>query len=135
MLTLKKYQNEIYSLALSLVYDSGKAKKAAVKAFEKMPSLDEDSPEIKLRLFKNLLSGINAFSIKKKKNSCGDFVSLAKKRMPLFDKKVFVLKYEHCFTVKDICCVLAKDAEKVKISMLKSSKIISDYLEAQKNEM
>ena len=131
-----KYQNDLYSLAVSLIYDTKKSKKAVIKAFESvLSSYNNDSDEMKLKLYKKLLDRIGFFSVNKKhcvQNGCAESV---KKKLGIFDKKVFVLKYEHGLTVDEICAVLDAKQHKVKRSLLKSTQKAADAIEGAEDEM
>jgi len=131
-----KYQNDLYSLAVSLIYDKEKSKKAVVKAFESvLRSYNNDSDEMRLKLYKKLLDRIGFFSVNKKQcvqNGCAENI---KKKLGIFDKKVFVLKYEHDLTVDEICAVLDAKQHKVKSSLLKSTQKAADAIEGIEDEM
>jgi len=131
----KQDRNDLYSLALSLVYDETKAKKLADKAFGKVLSrLFEDERQLKFALYKKLLKSVGRFGVRKKacKDSC--CLGLAKKNFKIFDKKVFVLKYEHGFDIAEIAAVLNASEEKVKKALFKTTYAVSQMLE-EKDEM
>ena len=136
MRLVSKYQNELYSLALGLTYDQKNARKFVIKAFEKvLGSYYDDSNETKLKLYKNLLGSIGVFSIKKKQCKDKSIAGFVKKKLGLFDKKVFALKYENGLTVGDICYILNEKPLKIKKALFKSAMLVADILEDKEDEM
>ncbi|AKL98101.1 hypothetical protein [Endomicrobium proavitum] len=135
MKQIKQNKNDIHSLALSLVYDDKKAKKLTKKTFKKVSKrLFSDERQLKLALYKRLLKYVGRFSVKKKKCLGSDFICLAKKNFKIFDKKVFVLKYEHGFNIEDISEVLNAKESEIKKSLFYTTEKIAAVLE-EKNEM
>ncbi|MDR3049582.1 MAG: hypothetical protein LBV16_07110 [Elusimicrobiota bacterium] len=133
---VERFQDELYSLALSLTYDHEKSKKLALDTFEKtLGETDGDFHKIKMELYKAMLKEIGSISIKKNKCKNPDILSLVKKRLPLFDKKAMVLKYEFNISVNDICYILDAKLLKVKKSLLSSIKKVAKKLEDDKNEV
>ncbi|MCL2144396.1 MAG: hypothetical protein FWH43_02725 [Endomicrobia bacterium] len=136
MQIIKKYQNEVYTMALSLTCNAQKSKIAAVKAFEKiLKSYHSDSPETKIKLYKELLKNIGIFTINKNDLDRKGIINSVKHRLGLFDKKVFVLKYEFNCGLKDIVYILDSSCEKVKKSLVKSTERLAKILEDMKNEV
>ncbi|MDR3244427.1 MAG: hypothetical protein LBT79_06720 [Elusimicrobiota bacterium] len=133
---IERFQNELYSLALSLTYDEENSKKLALDTFENtLEQTQGDFNKIKLALYKSILKEIGTFSIKKNKCKNIDIVSLVKRRLSLFDKKAFVLKYEFGVSVEDICYILDAKLLKVKKSLLLSVKKVAKKMEEDKNEV
>jgi DNA-directed RNA polymerase specialized sigma24 family protein len=133
---IERFQDELYSLALTLTYDHEKSKRLALDTFEK--TLSEASGnfhKIKIELYKSMLQEIGALSIKRNKCKNPDILSLVKKHLSLFDKKAFVLKYEFGISVEDICYILDAKVLKVKKSLLSSIRKVAKKLEDDKNEM
>lgn len=136
MLLVSRHQDELYSLAFVLTYDHKTARKCAIKAFEKvLSSYYDDSNETKLKLYKTLLSRIGAFSVKKKQCKDKGLIGLIKKNLGIFDKKVFILKYEFNCSIKDISYLLDAKPEKVKKSLYKSTMTAAAALEDKEDEM
>jgi DNA-directed RNA polymerase specialized sigma24 family protein len=133
---IERFQNELYSLALSLTYDAEKSKHLALNAFEQtLPKSYGNFHSIKVQLFKNILKEIDFFSIKKSKCKNADLVGLVKRNLSVFDKKIFVLKYEHNVSVEDICYILDTQVDKVKKSLLLSIRKVMKKMEESRNEM
>jgi hypothetical protein len=123
-------------MALSLTGSEQTSKKAAVKAFESLlKSYYADSPETKIELYKKLLKNIGIFDIKKKDLNKKGIINSVKHNLGLFDKKVFVLKYEFNCPLKDIVYILNSNAEKIKKSLYKSAWRVSQIIEDTENEM
>ena len=136
MQIIVKLQDELYGLALRFTGDSEKSKKAVIKAFNKiLKSYHCDSSETRVELYKNLFNNIGFFSICKKSLDKAGFINIAKHSLSVFDKKVFVLKYEADFTVNEISYILRSSSEKIKKSLLKSTERVSDALKDLENEM
>ncbi|MDR0485459.1 MAG: hypothetical protein LBH29_01885 [Elusimicrobiota bacterium] len=133
---IERFQDELYSLALSLTYDAEISKKAALDAFEKtLPASSGDFSRIKAELFKNMLSELGFFDIKKNNSQAADIVSLIKKSLPLFDKKTFVLKYEFNVSVADISYILGVPDIKVKKSLLASVRKVMRKMKEDKDDL
>lgn len=131
-----KYQNELYAAALSLTGNAEKSKKAVIKAFEKvLRAYHSDTPETRVELYKNLFGNISFLSVSRKKLDKAGIINGVKHSLSLFDKKVFVLKYEANFTVIEIASILGSSTEKIKKSLLKSTKKVADSLEDSQNEL
>ena len=131
-----KLQDELYGLALRFTGNSEKSKEAVIKAFNKiLKSYHSDSSETRVELYKNLLNNIGFFSISKKNLDKSGFVNIVKHSLGVFDKKVFVLKYEADFRVNEISYILSSSSEKIKKSLLKSTKRVADALKDLGNEM
>jgi hypothetical protein len=133
---VQKYQNDVYNLALSLTGNAEKSKNASVKAFESvLKSYYSDSPETKIELYKKLLERIGVFSVKKKELDKKGSLNSVKHALGLFDKKVFVLKYECGCGIQEISYILGSNREKIKKSLLKSTKRMADILEGEESEV
>lgn len=139
MQIIKNYQNKVYTMALSLTGNPEKSKKAAIKAFESVLKTyhtdDLDSVETRNSLYKSLLKNICFFSINKKDLDKKGILNSIKYKLGLFDKKVFVLKYEFGCSLSDIVYILNSNAGKVKKSLLKSAQKMAKVLEDDENEM
>lgn len=123
-----KIEEELYQLGLSLTYNYKRAQKLAAKALKK-------EKNNKLFLYKSVLKNIGKFSIRKSKCIRNDFISVVKKDLKLFDKKVFVLRYEFKLTISEIVLVMSSTSEKVKESLYNSTLKIADRLESLEDEM
>ena len=131
-----KYQNELYGLVLRFTGNSEKSKAAVINAYKKiLKSYYSDSSETRIELYKTLIGNIGFFDINKASLDRNGFVNILKHRLGVFDKKVFVLKYEADFTVKEISYILRCSSGKIKKSLLKSTKRAADALEDSGNEM
>ncbi|MDR2425827.1 MAG: hypothetical protein LBD46_01355 [Endomicrobium sp.] len=136
MQIVKKYQNEIYGMAFSLTCNEQTSRKAAIKAFENLlRSYYADLPEIKTELYKKLLKNIGFFDIKKKDLNKKGMINSIKHNLRLFDKKVFILKYEFNCSLKDMSYILNSSEDKIKKSLYKSVQRIAQMLEDGENEM
>jgi DNA-directed RNA polymerase specialized sigma24 family protein len=114
---IERYQDEVYSLALSLTNDEKKAANLALKVFEEtLPKVYGSHQKIKLKLFKAMLSKTDGINPKKIKGS--DFLTIFKRKLNVFDRNVFVLKYEFDLKAIDIAFVLEVSKDRVKKSLL-----------------
>ncbi|MDR1952616.1 MAG: hypothetical protein LBQ37_03790 [Elusimicrobiota bacterium] len=131
---IERYQDEIYSLALSLTNNEKKSKILAAKVFDKsLGKVYGSYNKIKLQLFRELL--LNIASVSMKKMSEKNILYLFKRRLNLFDRKVFVLKFEFNLTSTEIAVVLRTSVKKVKKSLFYSIDKMIKIMEDKKSEM
>ena len=116
---IERYQDEVFSLAFSMINNEEKSKILAFKAFEEtLSSAYGGRNKIKLRLFRNVLIKTESASAKNRKNK--NPVNLFKNKLNIFDRKIFILKHEFGLSSSDISVVLGVKRDKVKKSLLAS---------------
>ncbi|MDR2708423.1 MAG: hypothetical protein LBC07_00400 [Elusimicrobiota bacterium] len=124
---IERFQDEVYSLALSLTNNPPRAKALAIKVFvEHLGKTYGSYDKIKLRLFKYLLKRVDAIAVKKDKNKT--LLVSFKRGLPLFDRKVFVLKYELGLRTVEIASALSTTRDKVRKSLLFSAQKLAKKL-------
>ncbi|MDR2772623.1 MAG: hypothetical protein LBB93_04055 [Elusimicrobiota bacterium] len=110
---IERYQDEMYSLALSLTNDDKKSKALAMKAFDKsVGELYGGYNKMKVQLFRTLLSFAPLSKLKRAKN--GDILYTFKKNLPPFERQIFVLKFEFHLSVLETSLVLNSSRAEVK---------------------
>jgi hypothetical protein len=126
-------------MALSLTGNAETAKKTAVKAFKSVLKSyhtdDAGSTETRNQLYRNLLKNIGFFTVNKNDLNMKGTVNSVKHGLGLFDKKVFVLKYEFGCSINDIVFILGAGSGKIKKSLIKSARKAAKLIEDSENEM
>ena len=136
MQIIKNYQNEVYSMAFSLTCDAQISEKAAIKAFKSvMSAYHSNSDETKIELYKKLLANIGFFDIRRKNLDKKGKINSVKNKLGLFDRKVFVLKYEFQCSLQNISYIMSSKPDKIKRSLIKSAERMAKALEDCENEM
>jgi hypothetical protein len=125
---VEMYQNEVYALAFSLTNDEKKSRILAFNTFDEIvPKSYGSFRKIKFKLFKNLLEMADRVSIKSPKTK--NFVWTFKRRLSVFDRKVFVLKFDFDLSSLDIAIILGVSRDKVKKSLLDSMDEVARKME------
>lgn len=125
----KNTKTEIRNIIFDITCNSKRAIKLTKNI--KIPS---DKKE-KMILYKNLLRRIYFFNVKKNCRKKKDALTSFEKKLKLFNKKVFILRYGYKYNISDIAFMLNKNEEKIKKSLLNSCLKLACELEGETNEM
>jgi hypothetical protein len=129
---VERFEDQVYSLCLCLINDPVKSKAISLKVFIDCLGKTYGSYDIiRLRLFRHLLKNLDEVSVKRDKND--SFLIKFKRGLPIFDRKVFVLKYEFELSTTNTAFVMGVKKNKVRKSLLFSTERLAKKLASKKS--